>query len=313
MADLSTMFNQLGPAGGSILAGVQMGNEANAAKSEQAMRQAQMDKILMETDQAKLMNPLALQAKQQEIESAKFKAAQEKDLHRIDTLGRALPDIKAAPDATKHAVMEQAFINAGLPLDPQTKQQLYSMDGKTLTKFLEDKYSFAITNSPAYRQAYDVAEMQRKSAEKIAGGHDAATKYAADARASVAAAKKQGTANIDEQVKTGKMSAEKGAVAYYGAAMVEADPTEKERLLRMAASYEQLAMNLKNAGAAGKVDVGAAANLPTQTITPALGTPPAATPAAGGHSFADVQKMYPNVGADQLRKAYKDKFGVDLK
>jgi hypothetical protein len=177
MADLSTMFNQLGPAGGSILAGVQMGNEANAAKSEQAMRQAQMDKILMDTDQAKLMNPLELQAKQQAIDSAKFKAVQEKDLHRIDTLGRALPDIKAAPDATKHAVMEQAFINAGLPLDPQTKQQLYSMDGKTLTKFLEDKYSFAITNSPAYRQAMAL-ELERTKSHKYAADSSATTQKA---------------------------------------------------------------------------------------------------------------------------------------
>lgn len=31
------------------------------------------------------------------------------------------------------------------------------------------------------------------------------------------------------------------------------------------------------------------------------------------HSLADVQKMYPGVPPEQLRKAYKEKFGVDLK
>lgn len=314
MADLSTMFNQLGPAGGSILAGVQMGNEANAAQSEQAMRQAQMDKILMETDQAKLMNPLAIQAKQQEIAAADMKAKQEKDAYRDEILGKAIPKLSSISGPARYAAVDQIFAQAGLPLDEADRKHLFSMDPDAMLKELKAKHEWSVTQNKSYRQAMDVAEMQRKSAEKIAAGHDTATKYAADSRAAVAAAKKQGTANIDEQVKTGKMSAEKGAVAYYGAAMVEADPTEKERLLRMAASYEQLAMNLKNAGAAGKVDVGAAANLPTQTITPALGTPtPAATPAAGGHSLADVQKMYPNVGADQLRKAYKDKFGVDLK
>jgi len=221
MADLSTMFNQLGPAGGSILAGVQMGNEANAAKSEQAMRQAQMDKILMETDQAKLMNPLELQAKQQAIESANFKAIQDKDLHRIDTLGRALPDIKAAPDATKHAVMEQAFVNAGLPLDPQTKQQLYSMDGKALTKFLEDKYKFAITNSPAYRQAMDLELERTKSHKYAADTSAAAQRYAADQRAQIA--KDRASAAKSDAAMLAKMGNNyAGQAAYYESKAKEA-------------------------------------------------------------------------------------------
>lgn len=313
MADLSTMFNQLGPAGGSILAGVQLGNEQNAAKSEQAMRQAQMDKILMETDQAKQMNPLLIQGKQQELKSADLKAQADEHAYHTKVLGDIIPELEKVPNGPgqRLAYLQEYTTKRGIPLGEAELQQ-FAQDPDVL-KSLKSMHEWGITENEKYRQAMDVAEMQRKSAEKIASGHDAATLKAAQTRADAIAARKQGTATIDEQVKSGKMTAEKGAVAYYGAAMVEADPTEKERLLRMASSYEQLAMNLKNAGAAGKVDVGAAANLPTQVLPPALGTPPAATPSNSGHSLADVQKMYPNVGAEQLRKAYKEKFGVDLK
>jgi hypothetical protein len=42
----------------------------------------------------------------------------------------------------------------------------------------------------------------------------------------------------------------------------------------MAAQYEQFAMNQRNAGAAGKVDMERLANLPVQSLPPALGGPP---------------------------------------
>ena len=290
MADLSTMFNQLGPAGGSILAGVQMGNEANAAKSEQAMRQAQMDKILMDTDQAKLMNPLELQAKQQAIESAKFKAIQDKDLHRIDTLGRALPDIKAAPDATKHAVMEQAFINAGLPLDPQTKQQLYSMDGKTLTKFLEDKYTFAITNSPAYRQAMDLELERTKSHKYAADTSAAAQRYAADQRARIAKDRATADKSLSQDLSAAK--------TYQAQAVVYTNHAEKARQAGDDTEYVRLSELAKQATAndlQAKAAAGDAAAAQKLRMLQGLGVPmddvpPATPPAAPASAAASPRK-----------------------
>jgi len=313
MADLSTMFNQLGPAGGSILAGVQMGNEANAAKSEQAMRQAQMDKILMETDQAKLMNPLELQAKQQSIAAADLKAKQEKDAYRDEVLGKAIPTLAGISGPARYAAAEQIFAQAGIPLDQADKEHLFGMSPDAMLKELKAKHEWSLTQNKGYRQAMDVALTNERSHKYSSDQSLAGVKYSADARANALAAKNKGIATIEDQVKSGKMTAEKAAVAMFGAAQFETDPTEKQRLENMARQYELFAMNQRNASASGKVDVGAAANLPTQTLPPALGTAPAATPASGGHTLADVQKMYPNVGADQLRKAYKDKFGVDLK
>lgn len=308
MADLQAMFQNLGPTGGALMSGIQMGQQYNANESEQAMRQLQMDKILQETEQAKLMNPLALQAKQQEVSDAQLKAKREDHAYMTKLLGDAIPTLEKVKDlpGQRLAALKQYAESHGRPLSEQDLTQ-YSQD-PTLLDTLKAQHKWAITQD----KQYQIEEMKRQSAEKIAAGHDAAARYGVDQRANAAAAKNKGIATIDEQVKTGKMSAEKAAVAFYGAAQMETDPTEQKRMLDAAARYEQLAMNLKNAGAQGRVDVGAAANLPTQTIPSALGGAPAA-PAAPQHTFADVQKMYPNASPDQLRKAYKDKFGVDLK
>ena len=273
MADLSTMFNQLGPAGGSILAGVQMGNEANAAQSEQAMRQAQMDKILMETNQAKLMNPLALQAKQQEIASGDLKAKQEKEAYRDEVLGKAIPALAGVSGPARYAAMDQIFTQAGIPLDQADKQHLFSMSPDDMLKELKAKHEWSITQNSKYRQAMDVAQKSYDSHIKGAEIAAGASRYATDQRANAAAAKTKGIASIQDSVRSGKMTAEKAAVALYGAAQFEADPVAKQQYEDMAAQYEKFAMNQRNAAAAGRVDVGAAANLPTQTLPPAFGAP----------------------------------------
>lgn len=214
MADLSTMFNQLGPAGGSILAGVQLGNEANAAKQEQALRQAQMDKIIMETDQAKLMNPLELQAKQQAIAAADLKARQEKDAYRDDVLGKAIPVLSGMSGPARYAAADQIFAQAGIPLDDADRKHLFSLDPDAMLKELKDKHEWAITQNKTYRQAMDVAEVNRKSAEKIAQGHDAATRHAADIRAQIA--KDRATAAASDAAMLAKMGNNyAGQQAYY--------------------------------------------------------------------------------------------------
>jgi hypothetical protein len=314
MAGLDTLFQNVGPTTAALQGGVDQVAAEKAAASEQAMRQAQMDEVLQRTSQAKDLHPLALEDKRISNQSAQLKANADKAAFRSELVGQMIPLVEKAPPAARLALMRQFSEENGLPMSEAHLQQFGQIPPDKLPAFLRQQRDNDIKNSEKYRQAWDVAELNRKSAEKIAAGHDATSRYTADQRANAAAAKNKGVATIDEQVKTGKMSAEKAAVAFYGAAQMEQDPTERQRLLEMSASYEKLAMNLKNASAAGRVDVGAAANLPTQTISPALTPPaPAAPAAAPGHSLADVQKMYPGVNADQLRKAYKDKFGVDLK
>jgi len=221
MADLSTMFNQLGPAGGSILAGVQMGNEANAAKSEQAMRQAQMDKILMETDQAKLMNPLELQAKQQSIAAADLKAKQEKDAYRDEVLGKAIPTLAGISGPARYAAAEQIFAQAGIPLDQADKQHLFGMSPEAMLKELKAKHEWSLTQNKGYRQAVDVANISKSSHLEGARIQAKATTDAADIRAQIA--KDRASAAKSDAAMLAKMGNNyAGQAAYYESKAKEA-------------------------------------------------------------------------------------------
>lgn len=121
----------------------------------------------------------------------------------------------------------------------------------------------------------------------------------------------QGISGIQSAVTSGKMTAEKAAVALHGAAMFEPDPELKQKYEQMAGQYEQFAMQQRNAAAGGKLDLGGVTGMPTQVLPPVLGgaAPAAAKPS---HSLADVSKMYPGVPAAKIKQAYKQKFGVDL-
>lgn len=214
MADLQAMFQNLGPTGGALMSGIQMGQQYNANESEQAMRQLQMDKILQETEQAKLMNPLALQAKQQEVSDAQLKAKREDHAYMTKLLGDAIPTLEKVKDlpGQRLAALKQYAESHGRPLSEQDLTQ-YSQD-PALLDTLKAQHKWAITEDAKYRQAYDVAEMQRKSAEKIAAGHDASSRYAADTRAQTA--KDRAAASASDAAMMTKLAGNyAGQQAYY--------------------------------------------------------------------------------------------------
>jgi hypothetical protein len=295
MADLSTMFNQLGPAGGSILAGVQMGNAANAAQSEQALRQAQMDKILMETDQAKLMNPLEVKAKQQSIDSGALKALQEKDAYRDEILGKAIPVLAGISGPARYAAMDQLFTRAGIPLDADDKQHLFSMDPDAMLKELQAKHEWSMTQNKGYRQAMDVAKEQAKWHKYSADASAGAQRHAADVRGQIA--KDRATAEKSLQ------QALAGAKTFEAQAVVYTDYAEKARLAGDDFEYQRLdtlakqakANDLQKRAAAG--DARAAQQLqllqglgvPLNTVPPAS---PAAPAASGGGSRSKPLSAY---------------------
>ena len=107
------------------------------------------------------------------------------------------------------------------------------------------------------------------------------------------------------------------AAKYTMQANAETDPEVKAQLFSQANDAYEAAFGLTTgrveAGQAGKPDIGAVANLPTnpKPVPPVLGgeTKPKA---ANKHSLSEVQKMYPGVPAEKLKEAYKKKFGVDL-
>jgi len=214
MADLQAMFQNIGPTSASLMNGIQQGQAYNANEAEQAYKQAAMEKIMQETAQAQQMNPLEIQAKKQAIAAGELKAKQDQDAYRDEVLGKAIPKIAGYKGPERYAAVDQIFAQAGLPLDESDKQHLFSLSPDDLLKELKAKHEWSITQNKGYRQAMDVAEMQRKSAEKIAGGHDAATKYAADQRAQTA--KDRATAAASDAAMMTKLAGNyAGQQAYY--------------------------------------------------------------------------------------------------
>lgn len=315
MDGLEALTSPIGPGMSAYNAGVKTSADAANAQSEQALRQAQMQEIIQRTNAARESAPLDLQKKQHDLQKSELEMKIKKNDIYTNVLNTAASQLEAIPPAARHAQLMNMIQGSGVNMnDPEVSgfmQQLQNVPGEKLTGVLGAVRDHLNTSSAEYRKAIDVANIQKES--HIAGAKEAAaaSRYSSDQRAAAQAAKNKGTTTIQEAFRSGKMTAEKAAVALYGAAQFEADPAEAQRLTDMAKQYEQFAMNQRNAQAGGKVDVGAASGLPTQTITPALGGAPA--PAAQPHAMADLQKMYPGVSDAQLKQAYKNKFGVEPK
>ena len=291
--DLSSMFQNLGPAGGAILTGMQAGDAANEQKSMQAYRQAQMEDILQKTAQQKEMHPLELQTKQQALDTGKLaletgglankKAQLELDAaplkNQVDTLNRSSQLLGAAstylanvPPAGRHAALMQYAqennVNVNNPTIKGLWNQLSSVKGEDIPKVLnafretvmkqqESVYSHLKGLEISGQTSRDVAEIGARSRETIANSKKKAT-------------------DIVGQVQSGKLSYEKAAVAFSVMAEMTDEPTDKAKYLQMAQNYEQLNLNAKNAASQGKIDPGAATGLPTINTPPVLGGGPKA-------------------------------------
>lgn len=289
--DLNSMFQNLGPAGGAILTGMQMRDTQNEQESQQAMRQAQMDEIMQRVQHQKAMQPLEMQTKQQALDTGKLaletgglankktqlelEAAplenQVKNLQRSSQLlGAASTYLSTVPPVQRHAALKQYAVENGINMNSPTIQglwnQLSSVKGEEIPKVLNNfRENVMRQESSVYshlkgleisgQTSRDVAEINAKSRENIAN------------------AKKKAT-DIVSQVQGGKLSYEKAAVAFSVMAEMEADPVDKAKYLQMAQTYEQLNLNAKNAASQGKIDPGAMTGLPTINTPPVLGGGP---------------------------------------
>lgn len=309
MQDLSSLFQTMGPAGSAVMAGTQMGNAINEQRSSEAYRQAQTDKMIQETAQQSAMNPLLLEhqqatnagqldtnrkaaveaalaegTKDYKLQEAKstaeldtLKTASQKQSMFADTLGKAGVQLQGVPPVQRFAALGELAKQAGFDINNPAFagiiQQAQKADPnklpQLLTGFSQQLAQLAAKNSAAYIQATDTHKIQAEAIKEAA-------RIAATSRENVAATKGsgKGVSTIQDLVKAGKMTAEKAAVALFGAAQFEEDDNKKAELLKMATQYEQFAMNQRNAAAPGKVDVGAMANLPTQQLPSALGGGP---------------------------------------
>ena len=238
----------------------------------QKYKQAELDKVLLDVDKARTMNPLDIQAKQQANEAAAMKAKQERAAYQDEILSSAIPKLKSLKGPQRFAEMERIFTQAGLPLDEADRKHMYSQNPDTFLSDLEAKHKWSL-------------EQNREMAKQrlVNQGHLDVAALQAKNRSDIAASKATKTAaSIEQQASAGKLSYEKAAVAFSVMAMNEDDPVKQKQYQDKAAQYEQLAAKLKAAGNAGKVDVGAATNLPTTSYEPVL--VPGATPPANPNS-----------------------------
>lgn len=166
MADLSSMFQNLGPTGGALMSGLTTGQDLASSMMQDQARQAQMDEILQRTAHQAEMAPLELQAKKQMIASNELKAKQERQSYYNDVVGRLIPELEQAPAAARHALMQERLRQAGLDLDEADMQWAQQHNGDELLKKLKKAHEWQITQSPSYRQALDVAaETSRRQVE----------------------------------------------------------------------------------------------------------------------------------------------------
>lgn len=130
---------------------------------------------------------------------------------------------------------------------------------------------------------------QRGIMEKQRAGDEAAMarqKYSSDAMIRAAqiradqAAKKQGAQGLIEAVKTGKVSAEKAAVAARTSELTETDPETKALYGQLAMEFEELAKQLKSVPKPGAPDVSAITGMPPAAQPSAFGGRPAPQPPA---------------------------------
>jgi hypothetical protein len=280
MDGLEALTSPVGPNVAAYNAGLKTARDYEDQQSVQAMRQAQMQEILQRTAAAKEMQPYDIQAKQQAIEKGALanKAAQ-LDVY-TDALSRATANVsQVSGPGMRHTALLETLQGSGIDMNnPEVAgvlKRLQTVPDDKLPDVLTKLQDAMTTQSAKYKQALAVAETQKQShleGIKLQGqtARDVA-RIGAASREAAAASKAKGTQSIQEQVRSGKMTAEKAAVALYGAAQFATDPMEQQQLMDMARQYEQFAMNQRQAGLQGKPDVGAATGLPTQSITPALG------------------------------------------
>jgi hypothetical protein len=286
--DLSSMFQNLGPAGGAILTGMQAGDAANEQKSMQAYRQAQMEDIMQKTAQQAELHPLELQSKRQglekstqdmekgkvELEKAKFdltvgklEGAVKKTDAYSQLMGTAAAQLSNIPAPARHAWLanfaQQNGIDANDPAVKSIWQQTSQIPSDKLPQALEAFRNKIIQQGAAYRSHIDGLKLAGETSKEVA-------RIGATSREAVANAKKKAT-DIVGQVQSGKLSYEKAAVAFSVMSEMETDPVDKAKYLQMAQTYEQLNLNAKNAASQGKIDPGAATGLPTIQTPTVLG------------------------------------------
>jgi hypothetical protein len=186
--------------------------------------------------------------------------------------------LKSMLDGAGYANMPQDFFNR-VSADPQRMPQALREAAIAMGQMKAQQ-------TPAYHTGVDVANINRKSAEKIAGNHDATAARVAEmnnnAKKEAASARQNKAKNIIELVRSGKLSFEKAAAALHiEGTMATPDDPNKETYLNLAAQMQEAALKQKREGAPGRVDPSGMGVATTPAQEPNLGkaAPPLGTAA----------------------------------
>lgn len=184
--------------------------------------------------------------------------------------------------------------------DPRRMQ-----DAKQILDFTDAAYAARAKTDAAMAQA----KMERDSAEKIAAGHDLATRYTADARMGVAKARQKADQTVAQQLAGAKSYAHKANI-YEGAAQaarLAGDDEMAQNYLRQAQQAQQ--QDIVARGAAAQVGAGQQLDLSTLQATGKLqrqgqpGNVPTSPVPTQGPQPGQIYKGHIFLGGDPSNKA----------
>jgi len=208
--DLSSMFQNLGPAGGAIVSGMQMADAANEQKSMEAYRKAQMDEIMQKTAQQAELHPLELQSKKQSIDKStqdyekgtvelekakndlaigKLEGAVKKTDAFSKLMGAASAQLVNIPAPARHAWLanfaQQNGIDANDPAVKSIWQQTSQIPPDKLPQALDAFRNKIIQQGEAYRSHIDGIKEQGKNQVTVEGMREAAKAKLAQEKANL--------------------------------------------------------------------------------------------------------------------------------
>jgi hypothetical protein len=208
--DLSSMFQNLGPAGGAMLTGMQMADATNEQKSQEAYRKAQMEDIMQRTSQQAELHPLELQSKKQlidksaqdiekgtvELEKAKndltvgkLEGAVKKTTAFSQLMGAASAQLVNIPPPARHAWLanfaQQNGIDANDPAVKSIWEQTSQIPADKLPQALDAFRTKIIQQGEAYRSHLDAVKEQGKTQISLEGMREAAKQKLAQEKGSL--------------------------------------------------------------------------------------------------------------------------------
>lgn len=257
------MFQNLGPAGGAMLTGMQMRDTQNEQESQQAYRQAQMDEIMQRTAQQKLMNPLELQTKQQALDTGKLALEtgglankktqleldaapleiQVKNLQRSSQLlGAASTYLSTVPPVQRHAALKQYAVENGININSPTIaglwNQLSSVNGQDIPKVLNSFRENVMKQESTVYSHLEGLRISGQNQKDIEGMRETA-------KAKLQKEKLNTVATYEAELAKAKSPSQKASVALAWA-LKTADPEEQVIFKQHAKAFEDQSKQLNS-------------------------------------------------------------------